>query len=151
MISATAEYALRAALVLAQQHGVRPMRADEIADATGAPRNYLAKVLNALAKAGIASSARGPMGGFQLALPPAEITISDIIERFDEPRTNAFCLLGNAPCDVRTPCAAHPKWTAILAARREPLLQTTLAQLIGADNGAVALNTKESIHAVAEL
>ena len=47
MISATSEYALRAALVLARQYGERSMRADEIADAIGAPRNYLAKILNA--------------------------------------------------------------------------------------------------------
>lgn len=150
MISATAEYALRAALVLAQQHGLRPMRADEIADGIGAPRNYLAKILNALVKAGIASSARGPMGGFQLVRSPEQITVSDIIDSFDEPRKNAFCLLGNAACDAGNPCAAHYKWTALLMARREPLTRTTLAQLIGdADADVYQINTKDYDHVVA--
>ena len=53
MLSCTADYALRAILVLARTGSDRPLRADEIADATGAPRNYLAKTLNALAKAGL--------------------------------------------------------------------------------------------------
>ena len=150
MISATSEYALRAALLLARVYGERPLRAEEIADAIGAPRNYLAKTLNALAKAGIASSARGPLGGFQLAHSPEKITVSDVIDCFDEPRTNAFCMLGNPPCDYRYPCAAHKQWTAILMARREPLTRTTLAQLIsGDDSDANSINEKEYDHAVA--
>ena len=48
MLSCTADYALRAILLLARVGSDRPLRADEIADATGAPRNYLAKTLNAL-------------------------------------------------------------------------------------------------------
>jgi DNA-binding IscR family transcriptional regulator len=36
MLSNTADYALRTMLVLARAYGRRPMRADEIADATGA-------------------------------------------------------------------------------------------------------------------
>lgn len=149
MISATSEYALRAALVLARQYGERAMRADEIADSIGAPRNYLAKILNALVKEGIASSARGPMGGFQLALPPAEVSISDVIDCFDEPRNNPFCLLGSAPCDAQNPCAAHNKWTAIMSARREPLTQTSLAHLIDATNDVYQINSKEYDHVVA--
>jgi Rrf2 family protein len=151
MISATSEYALRAALVLARAYGERPMRAEEIADAIGAPRNYLAKTLNALAKTGIATSARGPMGGFQLARSPELITVSDVIDCFDEPRFNANCLLGNAACDPGKPCAAHVTWTAIMMARREPLARTTLSQLVLGDNSEVHSIYKEYDHVVAAL
>jgi Rrf2 family protein len=150
MISATSEYALRAALLMARAYGERPLRADEIADAIGAPRNYLAKTLNALAKAGIASSARGPMGGFQLARSPESISVSDIIDCFDEPRQNAKCLLGKVACDPRKPCAAHMEWTGIMMARREPLTQTTLSQLLmGSDAEVHSINDKEYDHVVA--
>ena len=50
MLSATADHAVRAVLALASRGGRRPLRADEIAAATGAPHNYLGKTLNALAK-----------------------------------------------------------------------------------------------------
>ena len=130
MLSNTADYAIRALLVLARQNGAWA-RADQIADATGAPRNYLAKTLNALAKAGIVTSARGPQGGFALAVAPAELTLARVIELFDEPRPRPCCMLGNGPCDPDRPCAAHHRWMAITAARRAPLASTTIADLVG--------------------
>ena len=86
MLSSTSDYAVRAILALAQADTGRPMRADEIARATGAPANYLAKTLNALGKAGIVTSARGPRGGFTLALPADELTLARIVDCFDDAR-----------------------------------------------------------------
>jgi Rrf2 family iron-sulfur cluster assembly transcriptional regulator len=130
VLSSTSDYALRAVLVLARGYGRRPLRADEIADATGAPRNYLAKTLNALAKTGLVTSARGPQGGFALAVAPETLTLARVIDCFDEPRPQTRCLLGTAPCDPHRPCAAHQCWTAIKAARRAPLASTTVADLL---------------------
>jgi Rrf2 family iron-sulfur cluster assembly transcriptional regulator len=132
MLSSTSDYALRAILVLAQATDGRPQRADRIARATGAPANYLAKTLNALAKAGLVTSTRGPFGGFVLAIPAAELSLARIVDCFDEPRPQTRCLLGNAPCDQRHPCVAHQRWTAIKAARRAALADTTVADLLGA-------------------
>lgn len=131
MLSATSDYALRAVLVLARAYGRRAVRADEIADATAAPRNYLAKTLNALAKAGVVTSARGPQGGFALAVAPDALTLARVIDCFDEPRPHTRCLLGTVPCDPAHPCAAHHCWTGIMAARRAPLASTTVADLLG--------------------
>jgi Rrf2 family protein len=131
VLSHTADYALRAILVLARERGGRPLPAEAIADAMGAPRNYLAKTLNALAKAGLVTSTRGPQGGFRLAVAPEALTLARVIDLFDEPRAHERCLLGNRPCDPANPCAAHRRWTAIAAARRAPLASTTVADLIG--------------------
>jgi len=131
MLSSTADYALRAILVLARASDERPLRADEIARATGSPANYLAKTLNALAKAGLVTSTRGPFGGFVLAIPAAELTLAHIIDCFDEPRPQTRCLLGSAPCDPRHPCTAHQRWTAIRNTRRAALADTTVADLLG--------------------
>ena len=133
MLSATSDYALRAVLLLARSRDDRPMRADEIADATGAPRNYLAKTLNAMAKAGIVTSARGPQGGFMLAVAPAALPIARIVDLFEEPRPRGTCLLGARPCNPLRPCAAHCRWTAVTDARREPLMTTTVADLLADD------------------
>ena len=131
MLSHTSDYALRAMLVLARRHGGRPVRVEEIAAATGAPRNYLGKTLHALTKAGLVTSARGPAGGFSLAVAPEALTLARVIDCFDEPRPSGHCLLGAGACNPARPCAAHHRWTAILAARRAPLATTTLADLLG--------------------
>jgi Rrf2 family protein len=129
MLSATADHAIRAILVLARADG-RLVRADEIAEATGAPQNYLAKTLNALAKSGLVTSARGPTGGFALAVPADSLTLARVVDLFDTPRPQSRCLLGSVPCDPRRPCAAHERWTAVMHARREPLATTTVADLL---------------------
>jgi len=133
MLSATADHAIRAVLVLARARG-RVMRADEIAAATGAPQNYMAKTLNALAKSGLVTSARGPAGGFLLAVPAASISIARVVDLFDAPRPQTRCMLGNGACDPANRCAAHECWSRVTQARREPLMSTTIADLLAGDS-----------------
>lgn len=139
MLSVTADYAIRALLLLARSIDGRPLRADEIADGVGAPRNYMAKTLNGLAKAGLLASARGPAGGFTLLTDPEKLTIAQVVDLFETPRGNPRCLLGARPCDPLHPCAAHGRWTAIADARRAPLATTTLADLLSSASFLVRL------------
>ena len=132
MISQTANHALRALLAIARHGGERPLRVDEVAELTGAPRNYLGKTLGALVKAGLLRSARGPLGGFTLAVDTATVTVGRGADLFAEPRAPRRCLTGDRPCDPNHPCAAHAVWTAMTAAARAPLDATTLADLLAA-------------------
>lgn len=130
MVSHTADYALRAVLLLARAPQGSALRAYEIADATGAPRNYIAKVLSAIAKSGLVSSTRGPSGGFTLALPAADITLARIVDLFDNAPLNPRCMLGSQHCDPSHPCRAHSAWHAVTDARRLPLTSTSIADLL---------------------
>jgi Rrf2 family protein len=130
MLSQTAEYALRATLYLARQPHGRPVTADVIARALGAPANYMAKTLNALARAGILTGLRGPTGGFRLVRDPAHLTVAEIAGTFDEPVAHPMCLLGGRPCSSAQPCEAHVRWTTVTDAMREPLRTTTVADLL---------------------
>ncbi|CAN5841082.1 RrF2 family transcriptional regulator [soil metagenome] len=130
MLSQTAEHALRATLFLARSSVGEPMSADVIAEALGAPRNYLSKTLNTLAKRGLLSSARGPYGGFQLVRAAEELTIAEVVHAFDEPRTRGICLLGGGPCNDAEPCGAHFRWKAVTAEMLAPLNNTTIADLL---------------------
>ena len=143
MLSATADHAVRAMLVLARAR--RMMRADEIATATGAPQNYMAKTLNALARSGLVASSRGPAGGFALAVPATSITVARVVDLFDTPRLQTRCMLGSAPCDPKHPCAAHDCWTRIMRARREPLLTTTIADLVGDSSVTTAIPARDAV------
>ena len=130
MVTQTSEHAIRALLFLAQRPEGDCVPADRIAQALGAPANYLAKTLNVLAKQGLVSSTRGPAGGFRLRVAPARLTLARVVEAFDEPRPRATCLLGDHPCDAARPCRAHAAWSGVCAAMRAPLGATTLADLL---------------------
>ena len=131
MLSQTSEHALRAILYLARRAPGEAVCADLIAAALGAPRNYLAKTLNALAKQGILGSMRGPTGGFWLRVPAEELTLVRVIEAFDEPRGRKPCLLGGGACDPGRPCDAHHRWEAVAREVWAPLRGTTIAELLG--------------------
>ncbi len=139
MLSATAEHALRAVLFVAQFPDQTTIASDTVAVALGAPRNYLAKTLNALAKAGVLRSSRGPGGGFSLAVPPEQLTIAQVIAPFTEQSKLPVCLLHNRPCDTATPCGAHAQWSSIRTNFVQTFANTTIADLlVGAPEVAVA-------------
>ena len=133
MLSITADHALRAVLYLARIPADHSMRADAIAEAIGAPRNYLAKTLNALAKAGVLHSSRGPFGGFSLAIPASELTVARVTQLFDERPRTGQCLLHRDGCEPG-PCVAHEKWEAIVDAAMHGIENTTIAELLGEGN-----------------
>lgn len=129
ILSQTATYALRAALCLAEAESKGPMRVDDIAERLDVPRNYLSKILHALARSGVLSSTRGPGGGFRLADAPEETTLAAIVEQFDDLPGVSGCLLGRDECSDEDPCAAHDSWKGVSASVRRFFLETSVADL----------------------
>jgi len=79
-LSRAAEIALLALPVLDPSGPQAPgWQIQRLADATRAPRPFLAKVLQELALKGILRSKRGRTGGFVLGRPAAEITLADVV------------------------------------------------------------------------
>lgn len=130
MISKTAEYALRAALFLAQQPEGQVVRAADIAAALRMPANYLSKILHTLGRTGLLLSERGRHGGFQLARPAADISLAEVIEPFDELEERGECLLGRARCSENDPCAAHARWKAVHESVTSFFAETSVADLL---------------------
>ena len=132
MLSRTAKYAVRAVVVLARHYGERPVSADEIASILGAPRNYLSKTLLALTRRGILTSARGPGGGYALAVAPHALSVADIADVFADAMPEAArCLLDDSLCDPKHPCSAHRRWTEITLSARESMRRTVIGELCG--------------------
>lgn len=78
--SAKTEYGLVSLLELAAVHpqgGV--LQVAEIAVRQGIPDRYLEQMLTSLRRGRILLSIRGPRGGYQLARPPAEIRIAEVV------------------------------------------------------------------------
>lgn len=132
MISQTSEYALKAALYLANRQDDNDfVRVESMAEALQVPRNYLSKILHALGREGIVESTRGPRGGFRLATPAAELTLETLLQHFDPQlfREERRCLLGRERCSDRDPCAAHDRWAAVAGPTRRFFRETTLQDL----------------------
>ncbi len=55
----------------------------KIADAVGASRHHVAKIMQRLAKDGFIKSMRGPTGGFVLTKKPEDITFLDLFESIE--------------------------------------------------------------------
>ena len=127
----TGGYALHAALAIAEMGADgRPVRAREIAAALSIPLNYLAKILQALARAGVLESERGRRGGFRLARDPSEVRLLDVVEGFDDLGRERQCLLGRGLCSTADGCPAHKEWREASAPAFKFFESRTLADAI---------------------
>ncbi|MFL6240803.1 MAG: RrF2 family transcriptional regulator [Actinomycetes bacterium] len=81
-LGARADYAIRALALLAI--AVEPLTAEQIAQARQIPKTFLTVILSQLGRAGLVHSRRGRIGGYSLALAPAEISIAEIVAAVGE-------------------------------------------------------------------
>ena len=130
MLSQTAEYALRALVLLAERPAGSSARVGELARALDIPQNYLSKTLGALSRTGVVTSTRGKGGGFALARPATEISLLDVVDPFDRLGARPACLMGQGECSEAKACAAHHTWKTVSAQVQAFFLQTTLADLV---------------------
>ena len=138
-LSAKAEYASLAMLELAVQYGdPRPVRLADLADKHGIPQRFLVQILLQLKGAGLVSSVRGAAGGYQLARPPEEITLADVLGVID--RADAPVAKNNRPTNRDGEVSAlaaslHAVWDSIQESRAKLLRKTTLALLVETGQG----------------
>ena len=96
-ISEAASLAMHACLWLSSDvEAYYPTR--EICDDLRCSQAHLSKVLQALTRADIISSQRGPLGGVRLARPPGKTTFLAIYEAVEGPTSQKKCLLPLEAC-----------------------------------------------------
>jgi Rrf2 family protein len=83
---------------------------NDISKENDIPRNFLAKILQKLAKAGLVRSFRGVKGGFQLSRRTSEITLLRVIEAIQGPVFLNKCFVNQKACSRRKECTVHPLW-----------------------------------------
>src|SRR5436190_3095259 len=128
-ISAKADYAVRAAIVLATSPDGRPVKAERIATAQAIPLNFLENILGELRHAGIVRSQRGAEGGFRLAKPADQVTIADVIRAVEGPLAS---VRGGPPEEASYGGAAGalPRvWIAVRANLRAVVEHVTVADV----------------------
>lgn len=125
------DYAIRASLVLAANFNKGPVTVEAIARNQDIPQRYLGAIMNELRRAGLVQARRGPVGGYELSRPPADVALADVIRAVDGALTQVG---GERPEDLNYTDAAlglSQVWVAIRAAERQILEQTTLADVVG--------------------
>src|SRR5437016_633043 len=129
-ISAKAEYACVAMLELARNaNEPQPLRIKAIADSQGIPQRFLVQILLQLKTAGLVISVRGASGGYQLARPPANISLIEVIKAIDDRTLTDTSALSKSP---RSPAveALQAVWREIRAEEQRLLERLSLAELI---------------------
>ena len=116
------EYCLQALLHM-QGQGPERASAREIAECHRIPVELTAKLLQQMTRAGLCESRQGSRGGYLLARPASEISLSAIVAAADGPDEPDPQAASDNPCDPRRPLAG------VLARIASELSGITLASL----------------------
>jgi Rrf2 family protein len=128
MLSQTAEYALRAVVVLARS-APQPRTNLQLAEQTHVPTAYLPKVMQSLRKAGLVRAQRGLGGGLRLARPADSITLLEVVNAVDPLLRIVECPL-QLTQHVGRLCTLHRKLDETVAQAEKTLRETTLADML---------------------
>ena len=132
-LTRAADYAVRVMLHLATlPRGVRASRA-QLAKAAEAPPSFVAKILQQLVGAHLVRSHAGRSGGFELALPPAQVSLLDVVTAMEGPVCLNHCLPPIKDCQRSSWCPAHPIWAEAQAALQRVLADASLDRLLAAN------------------
>jgi Rrf2 family transcriptional regulator, iron-sulfur cluster assembly transcription factor len=113
MLSITTEHALRALCLLACTPDGGSLLGRELSERADIPATYLSKIMLTLRNGGYVAATRGLGGGYRLLRSPETVTLLDIVELFEGPRTHPRCVLGYGTCSDEAPCGAHNTWCKV--------------------------------------
>ena len=128
-ISSKSEYGVRALFELAQHVGRPPVQSGEIAARQNIPEAYLNQLLITLRRAGLVRSLRGPQGGHQLARPPAQVTLAEIVNALEGPTAVLDPARGRTAHSAPDPIVGSV-WEEVQEAVDGVLTSTTLETLL---------------------
>jgi Rrf2 family transcriptional regulator, cysteine metabolism repressor len=131
-ISMSIAYAVQATIELAKAEPNRPVPSKWLAKHGNLPERYLPQVLRQLVTHGILNSTIGVDGGYCLCKSPAQITLLDIVDSFDD------SLRLNMPEMLGLPANAHKRLVTtieqVIGAARQELNRLTVADLLENDS-----------------
>lgn len=138
LFGVSVEYGLHTLLWLIAEHPKRASSRD-LAEMQGVPAAMLAKIMPKLEKAGIVTSSDGITGGYELAKPPADISVLEVVDAIDGDRKLFDCkevrrgcvLFGGTPppWSVDGVCRIHAVMLRAERRMRSELDKTSLADL----------------------
>jgi Rrf2 family protein len=134
MISKKTKYGLQALLLLSREYGEGPLLISDLAQQGKIPKKFLEYILLQLKNAGVLQSRKGKGGGYELAKPPAEISVGRAIRTLEGPLAPVACVSETAyqrctECDEAT-CGIRLVMKDVRDAIAEILDHTSLQDML---------------------
>lgn len=111
----------------------RPVTLAGISERQSISLSYLEQLFSRLRRQGLVNSVRGPGGGYKLAKPQAEISVSQIISAVDELIDATQCG-GQENCRDEGRCMTHDLWATLNNKILDYLAGVSLADMVAAQN-----------------
>ena len=119
---------------LGRHYGQGPASLAEIAAEEELPRAYLEQLVMSLRDAGLVTSTRGAHGGYELARPPQDIRMSEVLRALEGPLAPMICASDDPEhaivCDRSSRCTVNVLWVRVRDAITTTLDSMTLADLV---------------------
>jgi Rrf2 family protein len=132
--STKGEYGVRMMVQLGRHYGRGPASLAEMAAEEDLPRAYLEQLVVNLREAGLVTSTRGAHGGYELARPPAAISMTEVLRALEGPLAPMLCASEDPEhalvCDRSTRCTVNLLWVRVRDAVAGALDSMTLADLV---------------------
>jgi Rrf2 family protein len=131
--STRGEYGLRMMMDLARHYGAGPESLVEIGKHEALPAAYLEQLVGRLRKAGLVNSHHGAHGGYELARPPADISVGQVMRVLEGPISPMVCATEGETeiaCERQTFCSANVVWERVRDSVAQALDSLTLADLV---------------------
>jgi len=130
-LSTRGRYGTRVLLDLAlRQTKGEPIPLKEIAQRQEISLQYLEHLITPLIAAGMVKSSRGARGGVQLAKPPCEIELIEVVETLEGSIVPVDCIDSPEVCPRSKLCATRDIWAEVKEAIDKVLKSTTLQDLV---------------------
>jgi len=129
MFARSTQYVFLAMAELATRPPGTRMHTEAIAQAAGVPPAFLSKLVPPLVRAGLVRATRGRTGGIELARPPQEISMADLIRVVDGERFFQQCPFNLELCTGKLGCPLYPVWDPLRDRMVDMLETTTLEEI----------------------
>jgi len=107
----------------------KPVTLAAISERQDISLSYLEQLFSKLRRQGLVKSVRGPGGGYNIAKPCTDISVSEIINAVDE-QIDATQCGGTENCKEEGRCMTHDLWSALNTKILEYLAGVSLADMV---------------------
>ena len=133
-ITRAGEYAVRCILYMSGREENQIVSRREISKDMDIPDQFLGKIAQQLARAGILEIIQGARGGYRLRKKPDKITLLDVVEAVTGEIFLNDCLMNPVSCSRSGSCAVNAIWEKARNELRATLKDATFDRLLNEDS-----------------